>query len=485
MFIEDFFYETKNRKERMKDMPTKTNHQILKLNADTLTPIELYKRLTGNKKFLLESTFQHETKGKYSFIGCNPYQEIIGDGKQTTVVDSKKNTVTKINQDALTYVEQHLPCIEIDLPLPFYGGAIGYIGYDAIRCVEDIGENLPDDLEMPDIHLMLYQEIIVFDHTSESVYIVAIQLPDDQSTDLSKRIDSMKEQILQPTATTDQGTTTFHFYPEIERKHFEQNVEIAKQHIERGDIFQVVLSQRMKANVHGDSFSFYRQLRKVNPSPYMFYIDFEDYLLLGASPESLIQTSGKTVMTNPIAGTRPRGKTALQDEQHMKELLNDEKEIAEHRMLVDLSRNDLGRICAIGSITIPTYMVVEKYQHVMHIVSEVHGELRDDTTSFDALKSCLPAGTVSGAPKIRAMQIINDLEDKQRGVYGGGVGFISFNHDLTIALAIRSLVIKEDYAYLQTGAGIVYDSKPNKEYEETLFKAQSLMEVPAHDSISR
>lgn len=468
------------RKDEMA-LKKEATYKLMKLNADTLTPIELFQRLTGEKKFLLESTFQHETKGKYSFIGCHPYGEIIGYDDTTEHIDYINHTDKTIDQNALTYLEEHLPHISIDLPLPFYGGAIGYVGYDAIRSIEDIGETLTNDLAMPDIHFMLYKNILVFDHASEILYVIAIRVDADQANDLDYQLEHLRKQIQQTNPTSNQQETPFTFYPEISKEAFQQQVVAAKKHIQQGDIFQVVLSQRMKATFEGDTFSFYRQLRKVNPSPYMFYIDFGEYLILGASPESLIETRGRNVMTNPIAGTRPRGKTLVEDERLMKELLKDDKEIAEHRMLVDLSRNDLGRICEIGSIHIPTYMTIEKYQHVMHIVSEVHGKLRKGCSSFTALISCLPAGTVSGAPKIRAMQIINELEGTKRGVYGGGIGFINYNHDVTMALAIRSLVVKEKHAYLQTGAGIVHDSEPDKEYLETLFKAKSLMEVSTND----
>ncbi|MEC5424581.1 anthranilate synthase component I [Virgibacillus sp. C22-A2] len=466
-------------------MKEKLSYKSIKLNADTLTPVGIFHRLTGTKKFLLESSFQHERKGKYSFIGSNPYQEIIGHGHTTTVKDPINETVETYHQEALAYLKENLPRINTDLPLPFYGGAIGYIGYDAIRQFEDIGETLPDEINMPDIHFMVYNEVIVYDHKNEVVTIIVLNPAQVAEEVIDERLQQLQNALTAQAADhTVSELKNVNFEPEMTEEVFKQKVETAKKHIQQGDIFQVVLSQRMKAKMDGDPFSFYRKLRKANSSPYMFYIDFEDYLVLGASPESLVQTTGREIVTNPIAGTRARGKTLEEDRLLMKELLADEKEIAEHRMLVDLSRNDLGRVCEIGSITIPTYMKVEKYQHVMHIVSEVHGKLRSDFTSLDALIACLPAGTVSGAPKIRAMQIINDLEEKKRGVYAGGIGYINFNHDLNIALTIRSLVIKESVAYLQAGAGIVHDSVPEKEFAETLHKAKSLTEVNYFDFIN-
>lgn len=254
-------------------------------------------------------------------------------------------------------------------------------------------------------------------------------------------------------------------------------VEKAKAHIERGDIFQVVLSQRFKAEFCGNPFSLYRKLRTSNPSPYMFYLEFDDYTILGTSPESLVKVQDRKVTTNPIAGTKPRAKTKEEDLEIEQQLLHDEKEIAEHRMLVDLGRNDIGRVSKIGTVNVSKYMSIERYKYVMHIVSEVTGELKDEVHVLDVLTSCLPAGTVSGAPKIRAMQIINDLEQFKRGVYAGAIGYISVNGNMDLALAIRTMIVKDRNAYVQAGAGIVYDSIPESEYLETLNKAKALLEV--------
>lgn len=466
-----------------------SNHvfRYLKMKSQNVAPIQVLQNLSGSKKFLLESTFKHEKKGNFSFLGMNPYEEVIGHGNQTTVLnlETKQAEIKKIN--TLHYLKDHLPKINIDLPLPFFGGAVGYIGYDAIREFEDIGSPLPDEIEMPDIHFMLYKDIIVFDHSHETIYLIAINLDNQPEMILDKRLEKLKEVIETEKNPAKSSFENIEFKSEISEADFKEKVNIAKQHIKQGDTFQIVLSQRMTAQIDGHShfsYSFYESLRKANPSPYMFYMDFEEYVILGASPESLIQTTRKQITTNPIAGTRHRGATLEEDERLEKDLLTDEKEIAEHRMLVDLSRNDLGRVCKINSITIPTYMEIEKYQHVMHLVSEVKGELRENISSIDALIACLPAGTVSGAPKIRAMQLINQLEEKKRGAYGGGIGYITFNHDVNIALTIRSLVIKGRRAYLQAGAGIVFDSIPEKEYRETLNKARSLLEVQQFDPIN-
>ncbi|RLL42049.1 anthranilate synthase component I [Oceanobacillus piezotolerans] len=459
-------------------------YKSIEVIAGSLTPIDIYTNLAGNKKCILESTFQHEQKGKYSFIAQNPYQEIIGHGNETVLINHVTDDKQTHATGTLQFIKEHLPKIETGLPLPFYGGAIGYVGYDVIRQFEDIGDNLPDEINMPDIHFLLYQDVIVFDHVNQKLHLIAVNATNDTENQLDQRLIHLKDALDQTPLDKPTENTSLQFEPQMTEEAFKEKVEKAKEYIRQGDIFQVVLSQRMVAKVQGSPFIFYQKLRKANPSPYMFYLDFEDYVILGASPESLVQVEGQEIITNPIAGTRPRGQTPEEDERLMQDLLADKKEIAEHRMLVDLSRNDLGKVCEIGSITIPTYMTIEKYQHVMHIVSEVKGLLNPNYSSIDALISCLPAGTVSGAPKIRAMQIINELEEKKRGAYAGGIGFINFNHNLNIALAIRSLMVKGNKAYLQAGAGIVYDSNPEMEYQETLNKARSLMEVNKFDFVS-
>ncbi|HLS07950.1 anthranilate synthase component I [Lentibacillus sp.] len=453
------------------------SYKYNKLNADTLTPIGIYENLYGAKKFLLESSIQHEEKDKYSFIGADPYQEFKGNDKTTTIIDHRNKTSEHRNEDALSVFQNAFPKLAIDMPVPFFGGAVGYIGYDAIRSYENIGEELPDDIGMPDIHLMLYQNIIVYDHSDESVFLATINLDQQPEKVLDERLERLKRALI-PFPTSDLATDeAIDFQPEMEKERFMQNVRTAKDHIRQGDVYQVVLSQQMNASIRSDPFLFYRKLRKANPSPYMFYINFDDHIVLGASPESLVEIHEREMITNPIAGTRPRGQTKAEDNALKEELIKDKKEIAEHEMLVDLSRDDFSRICEQDSVTVPSYMKVKHYQHVMHMVSEVRGRLADRFTSLDALISCLPAGTVSGTPKVRALKIINQVEDKRRGFYGGGVGYISFNHDLNMTLAIRSLVIKNHQAFLQTGAGIVADSDPETEYYETLHKAKGLMDV--------
>ena len=452
----------------------KINYKLVEKNADILTPVGIFKRLEGEKKFLLESSFQHETKGKYSYIGANPYQEIIGYENQTKVIDLITNEEKLVSQNVIDYLKENLPKVECELPLPFTGGAIGYVAYDAIRQFVSVGEELTDELNMPDYHFMMYHTIIIYEHRTEKAHILTINLDDSTEKELEERLLQISKQLDQQITIPDPETNQVTFKAQISKEKFIKNVKRAKTFIENKEAEQIVLSQRMIAELDGDAFSFYRQLRTANPSPYMFYIDFTDYLIIGASPESLVQTSGNQVVTNPIAGTRPRGNSTAEDEGLEKELLTDQKEIAEHDMLVELSKTDLSTVCKKESIHVPVYKDVVKYEHVMHIVSEVHGLLKENKTSMDALIACLPAGTVSGSPKERAMEIINEIETERRGVYAGGIGYISFNHDINLAIAIRSIVVKETKAYLQTGAGIVSDSSPLNEYLETLQKAKSL-----------
>lgn len=458
-------------------MTNATPYKLEKKHADTLTPVGIFKRLTGKRKFLLESSVQHEKKGKYSYIGCDPYEEILGYGNETIVINHENETKKNIKQNVLHYIKANVPKLEVELPLPFTGGAIGYIGYDAIRQYQHIGDYLEDDLAMPDVHVMIYKNIIVYEHANETAHLIAMNIHQESEEMLNERLDSLRSALNKNINIPEPETTPVHFKPNLSKTTFMKKVEIAKQHIYDGEAEQIVLSQRMQAKLDGDPFSFYRKLRTANPSPYMFYIDFSEYLIIGASPETLIQTTGNHVVTNPIAGTRARGKTKVEDQRLMEDLLQDKKELSEHEMLVELSKEELGTTCEATSIHVPVYMNIEKYEHVMHIVSEVHGTLKNNLSSLDALLACLPAGTVSGSPKTRAMQIINDLETTKRGFYGGGIGYMTFNHDLNIALAIRSMVIKEHVAYLQTGAGIVHDSIPENEYMETMNKARSLMET--------
>ncbi|MDZ5473753.1 anthranilate synthase component I [Bacillus sp. 31A1R] len=459
----------------------KGNYLIEEIQGDTLTPIAIFQKLKGKKKFLLESSLKHELSGRYSFIGTNPTFELKGTNTETKIIHA--NTEEIIYEKPLEVLKTFIPINhEVTANLPFVGGAVGFVGYDVIRAYEKIGEAPRDELNIPEVHFMVFEEMVVFDHLYQKVYLIGIPLAKNTTReDLEKRLLARKNEIESGIDYETKPVRISSFKGNMTKEEFIKKVEKAKQYIIEGDIFQVVLSQRMKASIDGDPFSFYRKLRVKNPSPYMYYLDFEDYVVAGTSPESLIKVTDQRVVTNPIAGTRPRGKTIEEDKQLETQLLNDEKELAEHRMLVDLGRNDIGRVSEFGTIQIDKYMQIERYKHVMHIVSEVSGKLKDSLIPLDALIACLPAGTVSGAPKIRAMEIINELEEFKRGVYSGAVGYFSANGNINFALAIRTMFIKDGCAYIQAGVGIVHDSNPEKEYEETLHKLKAFLEED-HDT---
>ncbi|MBS4193023.1 anthranilate synthase component I [Bacillus sp. FJAT-49705] len=456
----------------------KTKEQILikELEGDTLTPILIFQRLSGKKKFLLESSLKHERSGRFSFIGADPTFELIGEGNSSFVISGDEKEL--IHEKPLEVLKKLLPEDHLQAldQFPFCGGAVGFIGYDAIRQYEKIGVLLKDELKIPDMHLMFFEEAVVYDHLEQKVYLVAFPLK-RKRIELEKQLEKRSAEILNDFSKSNSEIAAVSaFQASMSKENFIKKVKKAKEHILEGDIFQVVLSQRLQATLEGDPFEFYRKLRVKNPSPYMYYLDFEDYKIAGASPESLIKVTSNKVAINPIAGTRQRGKSETEDSNLEKELLEDEKELAEHRMLLDLGRNDIGRVCEFGSIQIEKEMQIEKYKHVMHLVSEVSGKLKKPLSAIDALIACLPAGTVSGAPKIRAMEIINELEDVKRGVYSGAIGYFSANGNMDFALAIRTMVVKDQKAFIQAGAGIVHDSIPEKEYEETIHKLKSFLE---------
>lgn len=449
--------------------------KVIKKQGDLYTPIQLLHAIEGKQKFLLESSFVHETKGKYSFIGANPIQQIIGQDGTTRVTRIQDHTTESYATDVLSYMKKYFPKVECDLPFPFYGGAVGYIGYDFAHSLLDIEPTSYDTLNMPDVHLMIYDTVIVYEHRTEMIYLVAIGLNGECEQQLTKRLQDLDEQVKTTQVITETPTCALQFQPELSKEQFIEQITRAQQLLQTEQLQQIVLSQRFVAKMTGDPISFYRNLRASNPSPYMFYIDFGNYVIVGASPESLIETNGRQVRTNPIAGTRPRGANSAEDTLIQEALVADEKELLEHDMLVALSKEDLQRVCSLESIRTPVYQKLEPYEYVMHLVSEVHGVLQAEQTSFDAFKACFPAGTVSGSPRKEAMTCIQTIEQKKRGVYAGAVGYVNINHDIGFAIAIRSLVIQEEKAYAQVGAGIVAQSIPEKEYEETLHKARSLI----------
>ncbi|WP_251553755.1 anthranilate synthase component I [Neobacillus muris] len=461
-------------------MKTQTGYFLKEISGDVLTPISILQKISGKKKFLLESSHKYHDSGRYSFIGADPAFELISQGDQNQLI-YRNGQRQRLTGKPLEIVNSLIPAIETDeIPFPFTGGAIGYVGYDIIRHYEELGEEFPNELSMPDVHLMFFEELVVFDHLEEKVFLFGIPLlQDSDEAVIEVRLNELLTELKQPFEDQEELQYEFsEFYSDTGKEEFIENVKAAKEHILAGDIFQVVLSRRMKADFTGSPLALYRKHRANNPTPYMFYIDFEAYTVIGSSPESLIKTRGTTVIANPIAGTKRRGKTSAEDEAIEQELLQDEKELAEHKMLVDLGRNDLGKVCEFGSVQVEKYMAIEKYRYVMHIVSEVSGRLKSDNTSLDALAACIPAGTVSGAPKVRAMEIINSLEKSKRGLYSGAIGYLSANGNMDFALAIRTMILKDKKAYIQAGAGIVYDSVPESEYEETLNKLRSFLEVP-------
>jgi anthranilate synthase component 1 len=443
------------------------------LAADTLTPILAYMRIQGSHKVILESIPRDKENARFSIVAYNPVFEIKFENGLLT------NNGQPIQQDPLDYL-QSLTQKKVTSDLPFAGGAIGFVAYDLIGLYEDIGQIPLDPIGTPDLHFFIYESFVIFDHKKERVYVVEENLYSHRSNDavrqaLGQVVTDLQTQA--PNEFTPQDLQALQFKHRLEKESFEQMVTRAKELIRQGDMFQCVLSQRFSSDFKGDPLDYYRNLRVTNPSNYLYFYDFGDYQIIGASPESLVSVKQGQVVTNPIAGTRPRGKTEAEDAALAQDLLTDAKEVAEHRMLVDLGRNDIGRIAQIGSVQVSKYMEVEYFRYVMHLTSLVEGRLLPQLTALDALKATLPAGTVSGAPKIRAMQRIYQLEKEKRGIYAGAIGYLSASGDMDFAIAIRTMIIKNAKAYVQAGAGIVYDSIPENEYFETLNKAKAMTRI--------
>ena len=444
--------------------------------ADTETPVSAYLKLRGDgPSFLLESAEQGQRFGRWSFLGCRPRAVIRIDAGVLTV-DGKEREF----DDPYAVVDEELSRYRIapleGLP-PFAGGAVGLFGYDLVRYAEPtVGEGNPDEVGTPDMALMVSDVLVAFDHLRHEVTILAnVFVEDDVDAayaQASTAIAEVRERLaaLVPRAHAEHREQPA-FTSNVGSDGYAEAVERCKEYIRAGDAYQVVPSQRWSADAPVEAFSIYRGLRAINPSPYMYFLDFEDFEIAGASPESLIKVTGRHAEQRPIAGTRPRADTAAADLDRAEELLGDEKERAEHVMLVDLARNDLGRVCEFGTVSVDELMVVETYSHVLHIVSSVSGTLREEVTAMDALRASLPAGTLSGAPKIRAMQIIDELEPTRRGPYGGSVGYVSYTGDLDTCIYIRSAVVKDGLVHVQAGGGIVADSEAGYEVRETEAKA--------------
>jgi anthranilate synthase component 1 len=455
-----------------------------KINADFITPVMAYLKIRdiGTYSFLLESVEKGEQIGRYSFISQNPYRVLIADTNKTIVKEYSHNHL--IEKDIFEVLKDDLGTyknLSIDGLPQFSCGTVGFIGYEMIRCIENLPEPKKDIVNGDDAIMAFYDSLITFDHLRNEVILIASTFIDEDSNlsrlyqDAQNRLSTLFEKLNRPLETN----LTFSADIESERSNFKKEdfksaVEKSKEYIVAGDIFQVVLSQKFQIDYSGDIFQVYRALRTINPSPYMFYLDFIDYQIIGSSPESVISSKDRELEIIPIAGTRPRGENSQEDEAHVKSLLADPKETAEHVMLVDLARNDMGRISEYGSVKVSNFKTIEKYSHVMHIISRVHGKLKKDKTSVDAFRSAFPAGTVSGAPKIRAMEIIHELEPDKRGFYAGAIGYFNHGGNMDMAIAIRTMLAKDGKIFYQAGAGIVADSVPESEYQETLNKGRVL-----------
>ncbi len=454
--------------------------------ADLLTPVSAFLKIAedADYAFLLESVEGGEHVGRYSFLGKDPFLILRAADGTTTIERAGEVTQSDapfINTLRTLMADYQSPFVS-DLPR-FTGGAVGYFGYGASTWFEPVLGHLGDGVDgADDAGFMLFDTVLAFDHVQHRILIIAnarITADDDLEALYQfavAKIGFLERELERNLSVTKKSHgDELQFTSNFTREAFETQVRTAKEHIAAGDIYQVVLSQRFQAEVGADPFTVYRALRHVNPSPYMYFIRMAGVSVVGSSPEMLVRVEGSRVETHPIAGTRRRGKTAEEDLRLAEELKRNEKERAEHVMLVDLGRNDVGRVCDFGSVRVPQFMGLERFSHVMHLTSVVEGRLSSECDRLDALVSCFPAGTVSGAPKVRAMQIIHDLEPSGRGLYAGAVGYLDFAGNLDFCIAIRTIIMSEGKAYVQAGAGIVMDSNPTAEYEETRDKARALL----------
>jgi anthranilate synthase component 1 len=451
--------------------------------ADLETPVSTFLTFQNSAPaFLLESVEGGATTGRYSFLGFDPALIFSSKGEIVTVQRGRETQESA--GDPLTalaaIMKAFRPATDEGMP-PFIGGAVGYLGYDLVRHFEKLPDANPDDLNLPDSMMMVPSMLLVFDHVGKTVRVIVPAETGDDPAAAYRRAARRVEQVVRVLQThtvkrpVEPAASTTAVRSNFSRADFEAAVARCREYILDGDILQAVLSQRFDALFDGQPFDLYRKLRAVNPSPYMFFLDFGDFQLVGSSPEPHVKVRGERVTVKPIAGTRPRGKTAAEDRALAAELLADEKESAEHVMLVDLGRNDLGRICRTGSVEVTEFRQVEPYSHVMHMVSEVEGRLGEGQDAFAAIRATFPAGTVSGAPKIRAMEIIDELEPTRRGPYAGLAGYFSYDGNMDTCITIRTALVTGGHAYVQAGAGIVADSQPAAEYEETRRKARAVL----------
>lgn len=469
------------------------------LPADLETPVSVYLKVRGaGPSFLLESVERGEHVGRYSFLGVEPAGVLTVQHDQVWwQEDGLRQQLLRPTPDPLAALREILsryrPTVVEGLP-HFYGGLVGYLAYEVTRFFERIPQPPQARIDLPEAVFLLTDTLIIFDHVKRRLLVTAnAHVGEEGATTAYQEAVGKIEAIVSRLQESPQGKAPRPpavdrpateprdegaYHANVDRRDFEAAVGRAKAYITAGDIFQVVLSQRLSRRTTAEPFAIYRTLRMLNPSPYMFYLDLPgDLYLIGSSPETMVRLEGRQAEVRPIAGTRPRGGDQAEDEILAQELLDDPKERAEHVMLVDLGRNDLGRVCRYGSVQVPQMMAVERYSHVMHIVSKVQGELRPEMDAFDLLRATFPAGTVSGAPKVRAMEIIAELERERRGPYAGAVGYFGYGGDMDTCIAIRTVVMQHETAHIQAGAGIVSDSDPAREYQETLGKAQALVEA--------
>jgi len=458
--------------------------------ADCETPVSAFLKIRGGRNpFLFESVEGGEKWGRYSFLGADPSIIVKGKGDRITVIRGDRAEETRHGGDPLVVLKKILSEFKpVDVEgLPrFFGGAVGYLAYDMIRFFEPVGSRHPAK-SAPDFFFAITDTLLIFDNVKHHIKVVSNAVIDDGDlkgayAGAVQKIEAMIACLNRPLSSTPPVTKAVPIetpQSNVTRDQFKASVLKAKEYIKAGDIFQVQISQRFSVEIQADPFMVYRALRSVNPSPYMFYLQFDDDHLVGTSPEVLVRLEGNRVETRPIAGTRPRGKTPQEDRDMEVDLLADPKERAEHVMLIDLGRNDIGRVCDYGSVEVDELMVIERYSHVMHIVSNVIGDLKAGKDAFDVLRACFPAGTVTGAPKIRAMEIIDELETEGRSHYAGAVGYFSFQGNMDTCITIRTIFIKGKTATVQAAAGIVADSDPDREFEETVNKAKGMLKAIA------
>ncbi|MDW0109913.1 anthranilate synthase component I family protein [Sporosarcina aquimarina] len=443
-----------------------------RISGETLTPTLVYLRLQGTHKFLLESSSGNTKKGRYSFIGANPLKSYKGhpDGVEETNYQEGSSFVHE--GELFTLLKQLMPRVTADSEFPFTGGAVGYVGYEAGSAdkTEVMGE-------FPTAYFNIYDTIVIYDHQLNEVTLLHTEIrPAHESPDL----DELAATLLTGVADEETEVTLSDFRSEVSQQLFEENVQQIIGEIKRGKAEQVVLSRKMEADIEGDPFQLYRLLRERNPSPYMYYMEFADHIVIGASPESLVSVQENKVQTNPIAGTRKRGLTHKEDLELEQSLRADPKELSEHDMLVELSQSEMKQFCDPASVNVAVYQEIVRYEHVMHLVSEVTGDLAPGLHALDALKTSLPAGTVTGSPKRIAMEMIEEFETEKRGIYGGAIGYIGLNGNIDFALTIRTMIVKDDVVSVQSGAGIVEASNPHSEFLETVNKAKSLTSLTSN-----